>query len=78
MNFFELIGGLGIILISIGIIIKRRKAQDIFYICGGICLETYSIYIGDIIFIVLQIIFILAAVFDLIKVQLQKKDALKT
>lgn len=73
MDFFEVIGALGLVLISIGIIIKKRKAQDIFYIIGAICLETYSIYIGNIIFIVLQIIFILAAVFDLIKVQLQKK-----
>jgi len=73
MDFFEVIGALGLVLISIGIIIKKRKAQDIFYICGGICLETYSIYIGNIIFIILQIIFILAAAFDLIRVQLQKK-----
>jgi len=73
MDFFEVIGALGLVLISIGIIIKKRKAQDIFYICGGICLETYSIYIGNIIFIILQIILILAAAFDLIRVQLQKK-----
>jgi len=73
MDFFEVIGILGLVLISIGVIIKNRKVQDIFYICGGICLETYSIYIGNIIFIVLQIIFVLAAVFDLIKIQLQKK-----
>ena len=78
MDFFEVIGVLGLVLISIGVITKKRKVQDIFYIGGGICLETYSIYIGNVIFIVLQIIFILAAVFVLIKVQLQKKDASKT
>jgi len=63
---FKLIGALGIILISIGIIIKKRETEDIFYILGGICLEAYSIYIGDVIFIILQIIFILAATYDFV------------
>jgi len=47
VDIFKIIGALGIILISIGIVVKRRKIQDIFYIFGGICLEIYSIYIGD-------------------------------
>jgi len=64
---FKIIGALGIILISIGIINKKRKVQNIYFICGGLCLEIYSIYIQDLIFIVLQIIFILAAIYDLTK-----------
>jgi hypothetical protein len=67
IDIFTVVGGLGIILISIGIIIKQRKKQDIFYILGGICLEAYSIYINDIIFIILQLIFIMAAIYDLIR-----------
>ncbi|MBW2963505.1 hypothetical protein KY306_01890 [Candidatus Woesearchaeota archaeon] len=74
VSIFKLIGALGIILIAIGIIIKKRKIQDIFYIFGGLCLETYSIYINDLIFIILQIIFTLAAVYDLIKIQFFKKS----
>lgn len=69
MNTFKLIGGLGLIIISIGIITKNRKKQDAFYIIGGICLEIYSIYIGDLIFIILQIIFTLAAVYDFVKIE---------
>jgi len=65
---FKLIGALGIILISMGIITKKRKLQNFFYIAGGLSLEVYSIYLQDIIFIILQIIFILAAVYDLIKI----------
>ncbi|MFH1055493.1 MAG: hypothetical protein V1744_05310 [Candidatus Altiarchaeota archaeon] len=65
---FKIIGALGLILISLGIINKKRKIQDILYILGGICLEFYSIYIGDLVFIILQLIFISAAVYDLIKV----------
>ena len=73
IGIFKIIGALGIILISIGIITKKRKTQDIFYILGGICLETYSIYIGDLIFIILQIIFTLAAIYDFAKIQFFKK-----
>lgn len=58
------VGALGLILISIGIVVRNRKKQDLFYIAGGICLEAYSIYIRDVIFIILQIIFTLAAVYD--------------
>jgi hypothetical protein len=70
---FKTIGALGILLISIGIISKKRKTQDIFYILGGLCLEAYSIYIGDLIFIILQIIFTLAAVYDFAKIRFFKK-----
>jgi hypothetical protein len=73
IGLFKLIGALGIVLISMGIITKRRKIQDVFYILGGICLEIYSIYLGDIIFIILQIIFTLAAVYDFIKIKFFEK-----
>ena len=73
IDIFRIIGALGIILISIGIINKKRKSQDIYYILGGLCLEIYSIYIGDLIFIILQIIFTLAAIYDFVKLQPSKK-----
>ncbi|OGF20314.1 hypothetical protein A2Y83_02995 [Candidatus Falkowbacteria bacterium RBG_13_39_14] len=64
MHIFKFIGAFGIILISLAILSKKRKKQDIFYIAGGLCLEIYSIHIKDIVFIILQLIFILAAVYD--------------
>ena len=67
MDIFKIIGALGLLLISIGIVVKERKTQDILYVIGGICLEIYSIYLEDMIFIVLQIIFTLAAAYDLFK-----------
>jgi hypothetical protein len=73
IDIFKIIGAIGILLISIGIVTKKRKIQDIYYILGGICLETYSIYIGDLIFIILQIIFTLAAIYDFVKLQFFKK-----
>ena len=69
LTIFKTIGVIGMILISVGIIAKDRKRQDIYYILGGICLEAYSIYLGDFIFIALQIIFTIAAVYDFIKIQ---------
>jgi len=73
MDIFKIIGALGIILISIGIVTKKRKTQDIFYTFGGLCLEIYSIYIGNLIFIILQIIFTLAAIYDFVKISFFKK-----
>ncbi|HBR81100.1 TPA: hypothetical protein DEA21_05705 [Candidatus Uhrbacteria bacterium] len=67
VEIFKLIGVLGLILISVGIIIKKRRAQDVCYIIGGTCIGIYSFYLGDLIFIFLQAIFVLAAVYDLIR-----------
>lgn len=72
MDIFKIIGAAGLLLISVGIITKKREIQDVLYIIGGLCLEAYSIYLGDVIFIILQIIFTLAAIYDLIKVQPKK------
>lgn len=72
INLFKIIGTVGLLLISIGIIIKKRKTQDIFYITGGLCLEAYSIYLGDTIFTILQIIFTLSAGYDLVKLLFKK------
>ena len=69
MQIFQLFGALGLILIIIGVLIKDRKKEDILYIFGGIFLESYSLSIRDPIFITLQIIFILAAGYDLYKLK---------
>jgi len=34
--FFKLIGAFGIIFISIGILVKKRKTEDIYYVFGGL------------------------------------------
>jgi hypothetical protein len=73
INIFKFLGAIGLILISIGIISKQRSTQDIFYIIGGICLEIYSIYLNDLIFIILQIIFTVSAIYDFLKIRRSKK-----
>lgn len=72
-NIFGILGALGLIFIITGIVLRKRNIQDEMYIIGGILLEIYSIYIGDIIFIVLQFVFTLAAVYDLARNLRNKK-----
>jgi len=72
INFFSIIGALGLILIITGILIKKRKRQDIFYIFGGLSLLIYSIYLKNTIFIILQSVFTLSATYDLIKREKKK------
>lgn len=63
-SIFQLVGILGLLLITYGVLTKKRKIQDFRYVIGGLCLIIYSIYIGDHIFLALQFIFIIAAVWD--------------
>lgn len=72
MNIFKIIGAIGLLLIAFGIITKDRKRQDILYIIGGLGLEIYSIYLQDTIFIILQIIFTIASVYDLVRISKEK------
>jgi lipid-A-disaccharide synthase-like uncharacterized protein len=71
---FKAIGVLGLVLISIGVLAKARRKQNTLYIFGGLCLEIYSIYLKDAIFIILQVVFILAATYDLSKPYLRSKE----
>jgi sulfite exporter TauE/SafE len=67
MDLFKLIGAAGLVLISVGLLLKNRKVQDTLYISGGVFLELYSLYLGDLIFIFLEIVFIASAFYDLVK-----------
>ena len=71
---YRIIAIIGLILIISGTLLisakkKRVKRRYIYplLIAGGICLEIYSIYIQDTIFIILQGIFIISSIFGLIK-----------
>lgn len=75
-DIFKFIGTLGILLITIGIILRKRSLEDLFYALGGISLEIYSLHIHDLIFIVLQIIFTLTALYDFVRT-LKTKKAVK-
>jgi len=71
---YQIIGSLGLVFIILGNLMIYRKANIRrrytypLLILGGICLEIYSIHLGDKIFIILQGVFILASIFGLIKI----------
>jgi len=69
MDIFKIIGVLGLVMISLGVITQKKESEDLIYIVGGILLLIYSSYIGDLIFVVLQIVFIISAIFHFIKVK---------
>lgn len=64
---FKIFGVIGLILLCIGIIVKNRDTRDVLSILGGIALLIYSIYLKDIIFIILQSVYIIVTIFDYIK-----------
>lgn len=66
MTIFTLFGILGLIVISVAIWFKEKK-QDILFVVGGVFLLAYSASIGNTIFSILQIVFIISAFSELIK-----------
>lgn len=75
---FYIIAVIGLLLIIIGTLMIRkikikRKYIYTLLMAGGICLGIYSIYIKDLIFIVLQGIFIISAAYGLIKTNKKEK-----
>ena len=70
---FKIIGATGLLSITIGVLTKNRIKQNFFFVIGGLLFFTYSAYLRDPIFIPLQIIFTLAAIFELYKLEKVKK-----
>ena len=73
INIYYIIAVIGLLSISLGVYftaskkkIRRRYIYPLLII-GGLCLEIYSIYIGDLIFIILQGVFIVSSISGLIK-----------
>ena len=67
MNEFKIIGIIGLVLISLGMIVRKRTLRDALSFFGGVGLLIYSIYLKDMIFIILQSVYILVVSFDFIK-----------
>ncbi len=65
----KIFGIIGLIIIAAAIWLKNEKAQDVLFIIGGLSLLVYSIYIEDAIFIVLQALFILSSLAELLKLK---------
>jgi len=64
---YEILGIIGLLIISVAIWLKNEYKQDILFILGGIFMFIYSISIDDVIFSVLQFIFIVSAFLEIFK-----------
>ena len=67
MNIYKIIGIIGLVLICIAMVVRNRKTRDTFSFFGGIGLLIYSIYLKDVIFIILQSVYIIIISFDYLK-----------
>lgn len=65
-------GIIGLVIISIAVWIRKERKQDRWFIIGSIFLLLYSIGIHDVIFIVLQLIFMASALVELLKLKKRK------
>ena len=80
LDTFQIIAVVGLIAIISGtsmISMKkniRRKYTYPLLIIGGICLEIYSIHINDLIFMILQGIFIISSIYGLIRINERHKN----
>jgi lipid-A-disaccharide synthase-like uncharacterized protein len=83
INLFYMIAIIGLICIISGTLLisgKRKISRKYTYpllILGGICLEIYSIYIQDKIFIILQAVFIISSIYGLIKINEHSRKSKK-
>lgn len=70
---FIIFGIIGLLVISFAIWLRDERKQDFYFVVGGISLLIYSISIGDIIFIILQIVFIISALIEILKLSKKNK-----
>jgi lipid-A-disaccharide synthase-like uncharacterized protein len=64
INTYKLFGIVGLILICIAMVVKSRKKRDTLSFFGGIGLLIYSIYLKDVIFVILQSVYIVVVSVD--------------
>jgi lipid-A-disaccharide synthase-like uncharacterized protein len=62
-------GILGLLVISFSIWLRNERKQDLWFILGGALLLGYSVSINDVIFIILQVVFIASAAAELLKLK---------
>ncbi len=53
-----ILGIIGVIVIAIAVWAKKEKRQDALFVIGGLCLLIYSISINNLIFSILQVVFV--------------------
>ena len=72
---FIIFGIIGLLIISFSIWLRNENKQDVLFIIGGISLLIYSISIGDIIFIILQVVFIISALVEILRLSKTRRKS---
>ncbi len=72
IELYKIPGFLGIVFLVLGIMLKRKKKRTPFFILGGLSLGVYSYFIGDMIFITLQVIYTAASVYEFFRIEPQR------
>ncbi len=67
MDIFKYIGIIGLVFICVAMIVRKRTLRDVLSFFGGIGLLVYSINLKDVIFIILQSVYIVVVTVDFIK-----------
>jgi hypothetical protein len=49
------------------------KKLNILFLISGVLLTIYSIYLGDVIFIILECVFVFITIFDMVKIRFKTK-----
>jgi Ca2+/Na+ antiporter len=70
---FKICGIIGLLLITRGIFIHREVKKDTYSAVGGIFLLVYSLYLQDVIFSLLQLVFIVATLYEIWKLKHKPK-----
>lgn len=65
---FDIIGGLGAIMIVYGIFLELERRQDLVFAVGAYCLFIYALYIGSNLFAVAMFGFFLASTVEFIEI----------
>ncbi len=67
-------GIVGLVIVSISIWIKKEKRQDLFFILGGLFLLVHSIGIKSWVFSILQVVFVVSALVELLELRKKKSE----
>ena len=65
---FDIIGGLGAVLIVYGVFLELERRQDLVFAVGAYCLFIYALYIGSKIFAIAMFGFFLASIVEFVEI----------
>lgn len=66
------LGIIGLLLITWGVVEKKEVRQDWLFSIGGILLFLYSYWLGDVVFMTLQIVFTGASLYEIYTLRRKK------